>query len=63
MKTPPETNYETQLDGDVWVRHNRILKILPAGLAADAFLASVDKRTPGEVNAIIRKLFKGTVAI
>lgn len=56
-----QSNFSVQDDGDVWVRHNGILKIYSTGLEADAFLASVNGKAPGEVNVIIGGLFKGTV--
>lgn len=57
-----QSNFEVQPDGDVWIRHNGILKIHSAGPEADEFLASVKGKAPGEVNVIISKLFKSPVA-
>jgi hypothetical protein len=56
-----QSNFSVQEDGDVWIRHNGILKIY-SGLDAAEFLASVKGKAPGEVNVIIAGLFKGTVA-
>lgn len=56
------SNFEVKPSGDVWIRHNGILRIFDAGLDADEFLASVKGKAPGEVNVIISRIFAPALA-